>query len=234
MIRKAMILAAGFGKRLNPLTIDLPKPLLKIGKETLLSNTLKFLKSYGIEEVVVNVHYLRDQILNYIKSEKFRINIKIVEEKNNILDTGGGILNALNYFSNEPFLVINPDTVWNLQYLNELKKMEELFFKNEKIKSLLLIVNKNKSFDKSLKGDFSLKKNLISRKKEDNLNYIYTGLQIINPSIFINYQEKVFSINKIWNILLEKNELYGIESDINFHHVSNLEIYKKLLTKIKH
>ena len=229
-----MILAAGFGKRLNPLTIDLPKPLLKIGKETLLSNTLKFLKSYGIEEVVVNVHYLRDQILNYIKSEKFRINIKIVEEKNNILDTGGGILNALNYFSNEPFLVINPDTVWNLQYLNELKKMEELFFKNEKIKSLLLIVNKNKSFDKSLKGDFSLKKNLISRKKEDNLNYIYTGLQIINPSIFINYQEKVFSINKIWNILLEKNELYGIESDINFHHVSNLEIYKKLLTKIKH
>ena len=234
MIRKAMILAAGFGKRLNPLTIDLPKPLLKIGKETLLSNTLKFLKSYGIEEVVVNVHYLRDQILNYIKSEKFRINIKIVEEKNNILDTGGGILNALNYFSNEPFLVINPDTVWNLQYLNELKKMEKLFFKNEKIKSLLLIVNKNKSFDKSLKGDFSLKKNLISRKKEDNLNYIYTGLQIINPSIFINYQEKVFSINKIWNILLEKNELYGIESDINFHHVSNLEIYKKLLTKIKH
>ena len=229
-----MILAAGFGKRLNPLTINLPKPLLKIGKETLLSNTLKFLKSYGIEEVVVNVHYLRDQILNYIKSEKFRINIKIVEEKNNILDTGGGILNALNYFSNEPFLVINPDTVWNLQYLNELKKMEELFFKNEKIKSLLLIVNKNKSFDKSLKGDFSLKKNLISRKKEDNLNYIYTGLQIINPSIFINYQEKVFSINKIWNILLEKNELYGIESDINFHHVSNLEIYKKLLTKIKH
>ena len=229
-----MILAAGFGKRLNPLTINLPKPLLKIGKETLLSNTLKFLKSYGIEEVVVNVHYLRDQILNYIKSEKFRINIKIVEEKNNILDTGGGILNALNYFSNEPFLVINPDTVWNLQYLNELKKMEELFFKNEKIKSLLLVVNKNKSFDKSLKGDFSLKKNLISRKKEDNLNYIYTGLQIINPSIFINYQEKVFSINKIWNILLEKNELYGIESDINFHHVSNLEIYKKLLTKIKH
>lgn len=229
-----MILAAGFGKRLNPLTIDLPKPLLKIGKETLLSNTLNFLESYGAKEVVINVHYLREKILNYIKIKKFRMDIKIVEEKNNILDTGGGILNALNYFSNEPFLVINPDTVWNLQYLNELKKMEKLFFENEKIKSLLLIVNKNKSFDKSLKGDFSLKKNLISRKKEDNLNYIYTGLQIINPSIFINFQEKVFSINKVWNILIENNELHGIESDINFHHVSNLKIYNELLAEIKH
>jgi len=234
MIKKAMILAAGFGKRLNPLTIDLPKPLLKIGKETLLSNTLNFLESYGAKEVVINVHYLREKILNYIKIKKFRMDIKIVEEKNNILDTGGGILNALNYFSNEPFLVINPDTVWNLQYLNELKKMEKLFFENEKIKSLLLIVNKNKSFDKSLKGDFSLKKNLISRKKEDNLNYIYTGLQIINPSIFINFQEKVFSINKVWNILIENNELHGIESDINFHHVSNLKIYNELLAEIKH
>ena len=234
MIKKAMILAAGFGKRLNQLTIDLPKPLLKIGKETLLSNTLNFLESYGAKEVVINVHYLREKILNYIKIKKFRMDIKIVEEKNNILDTGGGILNALNYFSNEPFLVINPDTVWNLQYLNELKKMEKLFFENEKIKSLLLIVNKNKSFDKSLKGDFSLKKNLISRKKEDNLNYIYTGLQIINPSIFINFQEKVFSINKVWNILIENNELHGIESDINFHHVSNLKIYNELLAEIKH
>ena len=199
-----------------------------------LSNTLNFLESYGAKEVVINVHYLREKILNYIKIKKFRMDIKIVEEKNNILDTGGGILNALNYFSNEPFLVINPDTVWNLQYLNELKKMEKLFFENEKIKSLLLIVNKNKSFDKSLKGDFSLKKNLISRKKEDNLNYIYTGLQIINPSIFINFQEKVFSINKVWNILIENNELHGIESDINFHHVSNLKIYNELLAEIKH
>ena len=199
-----------------------------------LSNTLNFLESYGAKEVVINVHYLREKILNYIKIKKFRMDIKIVEEKNNILDTGGGILNALNYFSNEPFLVINPDTVCNLQYLNELKKMEKLFFENEKIKSLLLIVNKNKSFDKSLKGDFSLKKNLISRKKEDNLNYIYTGLQIINPSIFINFQEKVFSINKVWNILIENNELHGIESDINFHHVSNLKIYNELLAEIKH
>ena len=104
MIKKAMILAAGFGKRLNPLTIDLPKPLLKIGKETLLSNTLNFLESYGAKEVVINVHYLREKILNYIKIKKFRMDIKIVEEKNNILDTGGWILNALNYFSNEPFL----------------------------------------------------------------------------------------------------------------------------------
>ena len=78
---KAMILSAGYGKRLHPLTLKSPKPLLKIGKETLLSNTLKFLEIYGIKEVVINVHYLGDQIANYIKKNKFNLNITIIEER---------------------------------------------------------------------------------------------------------------------------------------------------------
>ena len=127
MIKKAMILAAGFGKRLNPLTLDCPKPLLKIGKETLLSNTINFLENYGIKEVVINVHYFSDQIIEYINEKKLNLKITIVNEKEKILDTGGGILNALKYF-NKSFLCINPDTIWNSNYIEELKKLERKNF----------------------------------------------------------------------------------------------------------
>ena len=231
MIKKAMILAAGFGKRIHPLTLKHPKPLLKIGKETLLSNALKFLELFGISEVVINVHYLGEQIVDYINRNQFNLSINVVKEKDKILDTGGGVLNAIQYFSNEPFLIINPDTIWNSHYLKELKLMEKLFFENKKNKCTLLVVNKEKSFDKSFKGDFNLKNNLISRKDTDDLNCIYTGLQIIKPEVFSDLDAEVFSINKIWDMLIETNELHGIESNIEFLHVSTLDIYKSLLEK---
>ena len=228
MIKKAMILAAGFGKRIHPLTRKLPKPLLKIGNTTLLSNALKFLELFGISEVVINVHYLGEQIVDYINKNKFNLIINIVKEKDKILDTGGGVLNAIQYFSKEAFLIINPDTIWNSHYLEELKLMQKIFFENKK-KCLLLVVNREKSFDKSFKGDFNLKNHLINRKDKDNLEYIYTGLQIIKPEAFSGFDVKIFSINKIWDRLIKSDELYGIESNIDFFHVSNLDIYKNLL-----
>ena len=231
MIKKAMILAAGFGKRIHPLTLKSPKPLLKIGNETLLSNTLKFLELFGIKQVVINVHYLGEQIVNYINKNKFNLTISMVKEKDKILDTGGGVLNAIGYFLSDPFLIINPDTIWNSYYLKELKLMEKSFFENKKNKCFLLVVNKEKSFDQSFKGDFNLKNNLINRKHSNNLKYIYTGLQIIKPKVFSDYDMKVFSINKIWDKLIERNELHGMESNIDFFHVSTLNIYKNLLEK---
>jgi MurNAc alpha-1-phosphate uridylyltransferase len=109
--------------------------------------------------------------------------------------------------------------------------MQKIFFENEK-KCLLLVVNKKKSFDKSIKGDFNLKDNLISRKHISGLNYIYTGLQIIKPEVFSNINKKVFSINSIWDKLILSDKLHAIESNINFLHVSTLDIYKSLLKKI--
>ena len=105
MIKKAMILAAGFGKRINPLTLKQPKPLLKIGNETLLSNTLKFLEQFGIKLVVVNVYYLGKQIIDYINKNKFNLTIKIVKEKDKILDTGGAVLNAIKPRYNMEFIL---------------------------------------------------------------------------------------------------------------------------------
>ena len=103
MIKKAMILASGFGKRIHPLTLNCPKPLLKIGNETLLSNTLKFLELSGIKQVIINVHYLGDQIIEYINKKKFDLSINIVQEKEKILDTGGGVLNVIKYFRTNLF-----------------------------------------------------------------------------------------------------------------------------------
>jgi len=228
-MKKAMILAAGFGKRIHPLTLKKPKPLLKIGKETLLSNTLKFLEVCGVNQVVINVHYLSEQIVEYINKNKFNLSITIVKEKEKILDTGGGILNAIEYF-NESFFCINPDTIWNSNYLHEIKNMEKKFLSSKK-KCSILVVNKNKSFDKNLKGDFNLNNDLISRENKNNFKYIYTGLQIIKPEVFVNIKEKIFSINKIWDELIKNNELMGIESNIEFLHASTLDVYKKLHIK---
>ena len=231
MLKKAMILAAGFGKRVHPLTQERPKPLLKIGNETLLSNTIKFLKSYGVKKIVINVHYLSEQIIDYIKKNNFNLDISLLEEKNKILDTGGGILNAIQHFKNEPFLIMNPDTIWNFNYLGEIKLMEKIFFK-KKSKCLLLLVRKDKCFDESLKGDFNLENNLNIKRDKNELKYIYTGAQIIRPNVFDGLSLVPFSINKIWDQLIEKKELLGAESQVNFLHVSTLDIYKKLSKKI--
>ena len=224
-MKKAMILSAGFGKRLSPLTKQCPKPLLKIGNETLLSNTINFLEQFGIKEVTINVHYLGDQIIDYINKKKFNLNIKIVHEKEKILDTGGGILNALDNF-NESFLCINPDTIWNFNYIKEVKKMEKEFFLN-KNKCSMLLVDKLKSFDKNLKGDFNLEsKNILNYKEK---NFIYTGCQIINKKVFSIINKKSFSIVEIWNKLVNENKLYGFESLNDFVHVTDIEIFNKLL-----
>ena len=114
--------------------------------------------------------------------------------------------------------------------MEEAKLMQKVFFENKK-KCLLLVVNKEKSFDRTFKGDFNLKDNLIDRKNKDNLDYIYTGLQIIRPEVFSNLSEKVFSINSTWNNLIKDNQLHGFESNIDFFHVSTLDIYKHLLKK---
>ena len=226
---KAMILAAGFGKRLYPLTKNCPKPLLKIGNETLLSNTINFLTDFGIKKVVINVHYLGDQIIDYLKKNKFNLDISIVNEKEKILNTGGGILNAIHHFK-ENFLCINPDTIWNLNYIDELKKMESNFNSSKK-KCAMLVVDKEKSFDKNFKGDFNLENNLIKKENNKNLKYIYTGMQIIHPDIFSNINEKVFSMNKIWEVLIKKGELMGFESHNDFLHITNIDVYKNLNIK---
>ncbi len=226
-ISTALILCAGFGKRLNPLTLKIPKPLLELNKITMLENSINLIENLGVNKIIINTFYLRDKIKDFIKKKNFKCNIKIIDDGVNILDTGGGILNLINHSDDNDFFVFNPDTLWNNYNLAEIKKMEELYF-SKSLENILLLVNKNLSFDKQLIGDFnlSLKNNLISRNNENQ--FIYTGCQILSRKLFKNLDVQNFSISKIWNILLENKRLYGYESLNKFYHLTNLKTFKKL------
>ena len=225
-INTALILCAGYGKRLNPLTLEKPKPLLIINEITLLENCINLIQFLGIKKVIINTFYLKEKIEDFIKTKKFNLDIKIVKDGKKILNTGGGILNMINSSNESDFLTLNPDTVWDKSYVDVVQNMEKFYFSN-RIKNILLLVNKNLSFDKKLKGDFNLEENKI--KKDYQNCFIYTGCQIINKSLFESYSVNNFSISEVWNELIIKNKLYGYESSEDFYHLTNLEVYQELL-----
>ena len=224
-INTALILCAGFGKRLNPLTLDTPKPLIKLNNITMLETCINLIESLGIQQIALNTFYLKDQINNFINYKKFKSKITIIEDGENILDTGGGINNMMKHTNGNNILIFNPDTIWKKDYSKEIIEMEKIYFAEE-LKNILLLVKKELSFDKSLNGDFNLKDNLII--KDNDRKFIYTGCQIMNKKILSGYNDKNYSITSVWNDLIEKKELYGFESSNEFHHLTDFETFKKL------
>jgi MurNAc alpha-1-phosphate uridylyltransferase len=128
-INTALILCAGFGKRLNPITLKTPKPLLKIKNLTLLEHCITLIKQVGVNKIFINSFYLKEQINKFIEENNFEIEIKVIEDGNTILNTGGGVLNLISKINEDNFLVFNPDTIWNINYLIEIKNMINLYFK---------------------------------------------------------------------------------------------------------
>ena len=225
-INTALILCAGYGKRLNPLTLSVPKPLLKINEITLLENCIELIFSLKIKKIIINTFYLKNKIEEFIATKNFNLDIKLINDGKTILNTGGGILNMMNSSNESNFITFNPDTIWNKNYIKYIKNMEKFYFSNE-VKNILLLVKKNLSFDKKLKGDFNLIENKI--RKDDQNNLIYTGCQIINKDVFKLHTINNFSISEIWNELIHKNELYGYESAENFCHLTSLAVYNEIL-----
>tara|TARA_S200000501_G_scaffold271783_1_gene255521 strand:+ start:2619 stop:3308 length:690 start_codon:yes stop_codon:yes gene_type:complete len=224
-IKTALILCAGLGKRLAPLTSKTPKPLLMLNDITILESCINTVIKLGINKIFLNTFHLGEKVSNFIKNQSFPVDIQLIKDGDEILNTGGGILNMINHSDDKDFLVFNPDTLWNESYVDEINDMQNLYFKNQ-LTNILMVTNKQLSFDQNLKGDFELKKNLL--KKENNKNFIYIGCQILKKDLFKNYKVKSFSISEIWKELLKKNELNGFESLIKFYHLTNLEIFKKL------
>jgi MurNAc alpha-1-phosphate uridylyltransferase len=224
-VKTALILCAGFGKRLNPLTLDTPKPLIKLKNVTVLETCINLIEGLGINKIIINTFYLKNQISDFLKKKNFKAKITIIEDGKDILDTGGGIKNMLNHTIENDFLIFNPDTIWKKNYSDEIIEMEKLYF-SKKIKNILLLANKELSFDKNLNGDFNIKNNQIF--KNDNKDFIYTGCQILNKNLLANYKVESFSIVNLWNRLIKKKELYGFESKNNFYHLTDLKTFKKL------
>ena len=224
-INTALILCAGFGKRLNPITLNIPKPLLEIKNVSMLERCINLIEKLGIKKILINTFYLKDQFSVFLNSKNFNIDIKIIEDGEHILDTGGGIQNMIKDSNEKDFIIFNPDTVWSNNYKDEILKMENMYFA-EKLENILLLVNKKFSFDKKLKGDFNLKNNLINKEAEKE--FIYIGCQIINKKLFIKEKIENYSILEIWNNLLDQKKLFGYESQKDFYHLTDLDIFKKL------
>ena len=224
-INTALILCAGFGKRLNPITLNTPKPLLEIKDVSMLERCINLIEKLGIQKILINTFYLKDQFSVFLNSKNFNIDIKIIEDGEHILDTGGGIQNMIKDSNEKDFIIFNPDTIWSNDYKDEILKMEKMYF-SEKLENILLLVNKKFSFDKKLKGDFNLKNNLINKEAQKEL--IYIGCQIINKKLFVRNKIENYSILEIWNKLLDQKKLYGFESQQDFYHLTDLDIFKKL------
>ena len=224
-INTALILCAGFGKRLNPLTLEIPKPLLKLKNVTMLETCVNTIIKLGINKIFINTFYLGKQISAFIKEKNFSADIQVLDDGKEILNTGGGILNLMQQSIDSDYLVFNPDTFWSEKYIDEIYKMQNFYF-SKKLDNILLTANKVLSFDKNLKGDFELKNNLL--KKSINKNFIYIGCQILSRDLFKDYKIKNFPISKIWENLLKIDRLNGFESLNKFYHLTNLETFRKL------
>ena len=224
-INTALILCAGFGKRLNPLTRTTPKPLLKLKDTTMLERCINLIIELGIKKILLNTFHLEKQIVEFVQNNKFPIDIQIIKDGQKILNTGGGILNMIENSKDNDFMIFNPDTLWNKDYILEIKKMKDFYFSNN-LSNILLLVEKKKSFDSNLKGDFNLIDNKL--KKDGDEDFIFIGCQILSKNLFKKCKICNFSISEIWNELLIKNELNGFESINKFYHLTNLETFKKL------
>ena len=223
-VKHAMILAAGLGTRMRPLTLKTPKPLIKIGNKNLLERSINLLEAHGVEQITINVHHLADQIEKFISNLQSKVQITISNEKDLLLDTGGGVKEATKIFNKKPFFILNPDTLWVNNYLREMKSLEKIYFEGKK--HCLLLVDKKLSLDTSFKGDFNLDNNVIS--KDIKNRFIFTGLQLIDRNCLNFIDKKIFSMNEVWNKLINENKLFGFESSQKFYHLNTEEMYKKI------
>jgi len=196
---KAMILAAGRGSRMGNLTINVPKPLTKVGQSTLIEHNILRLKKAGIVDICINISYLGNQIKEYLKNGKnLGVNITYRDEKEDMLGTGGGILNALDFLGEDPFWLVNADLYSDYNIPSNLK------LKPGFLAHLILVPNPEHNED----GDFFLNNNNIVYVGDDKKPFTYSGISLLSPKLFNDIEKKKFPLEP----LLEENAGVGFVS----------------------
>ena len=217
----AMILAAGFGKRMLYLTSKIPKPLIEINSVSLLKNAIDFLFKIGCKKIVINTHYKHKLISDFININYKSFNI-VTSYENIILDTAGGVKNAISLFNDENILVTNSDIYWKKENEEDVIGLINDF--NSKEECRLLLVEKEKAHGLINKvGDFSLKNNIIKRWKIGDKILYYSGIQIISLNIFQDFSSNKFSFNAVWDNQIKKNSLYGNMMSSHWYHVGETQ-----------
>lgn len=216
MIKNAMILAAGLGTRMRPLTDTLPKPLIMVGGKSMLERAFEHLKAAKVSRIVVNTHYLTPLLVDWVKAFYPQT---LMSHEETLLETGGGIKKALPLLGNAPFFVLNGDSIWTgtTSLLCMGKKWDE-----EKMDTLLLLIPREKAHGYEGRGDFhmDLQGRLCRPQKGEFAPYVYIGVQLLNPQLFQNSPDGAFSINLLWDRILKKGRLYGYVHEGEWFHMS--------------
>lgn len=216
----AMILAAGLGLRMRPLTDNKPKPLIKIAGKEMLSHTLDGIASSGIKNTVINMHFCADQIEEFVKERKdWRPKITLSDEKEKLLDSGGGIKHALSLLGDHPFYILNSDMIWTECGLPALSKLATMWTDDMDI--LMLLVSRERAYGHDGPGDFHMDETgrLWFRGDDPESDYYYGGMLIIKPECFDGIEEDIFSLRKLFRIAADKKRLFGLVHEGEWYHV---------------
>jgi N-acetyl-alpha-D-muramate 1-phosphate uridylyltransferase len=226
-ITRAMIMAAGLGTRMRPLTADRPKPLVQVRGRALIDHAIDRLVQAGITRIVVNVHYRADMLIEHLKSRR-NVELQISEESDVLLGTGGGIVKALPYFEGQPFFVHNSDSIWVEGIGHALSRMQALWNPDE-MDALLLLASMVSALGFEGTGDFYLDpEGHVSRVPEQRVSpFAYPGVQIVHPRIFANPPKGAFSMNVLWDRAIEQQRLFGMRLDGVWMHVGTAEAVKE-------
>ena len=220
---KAMVLAAGLGLRMRPLTDTMPKPLVPVAGRPLLDHVLDRLAAAGVTEAVVNVHYLPDQIIDHVATRP-QPHVTISDERDEVLGTGGGVVKALPLLGAEPFFHVNSDTMWIEGVQSNLTRLADAF-DPEKMDILLLMAPTTTSIGYAGRGDYAMLPDGALRKRKEHqvVPFVYAGAAILSPALFADAPAGEFSLTKMFDRANEQERLFGLRLDGVWMHVGTPE-----------
>jgi MurNAc alpha-1-phosphate uridylyltransferase len=218
---KAMVLAAGLGLRMRPLTERMPKPLVQVAGRALLDHVLDKLGNAGVSEAIVNVHYFPEQIIEHVAHRK-KPRVIISDERDQVLGTGGGIVKALPLLGEAPFFLVNADTLWIDGVRSNLARLAETF-DPLRMDILLLMAPTASSIGYEGSGDYAMLPDGALRKRKEHqvVPFVYAGAAILSPSIFASAPRREFPLTKMFDAANEQERLFGLRLDGMWMHVGN-------------
>jgi len=220
---KAMVLAAGLGVRMRPLTDRMPKPLLRVAGRALLDHVLDKLADAGVNDAVVNVHYLPDQIIDHVAARD-RPRVIISDERDHVLGTGGGVVKALPLLGHLPFFHVNSDTMWIDGVRSNLARLAEAF-DPARMDILMLMAPTTSSIGYGGSGDYAMLPDGALRKRREHqvVPFVYAGAAIMSPSLFGDAPASEFSLTRMFDRANERERLFGLRLDGVWMHVGTPE-----------
>ncbi len=218
-----MVLAAGLGTRMRPLTDFVPKPLVRVKGRALIDHTLDRIGDAGIGRAVVNIHYMADKISSHVAAREFP-QVILSDERDALLDTGGGVVRALPKLGSGPFLIHNSDSTWLEGVGTNLARLCDAW-DGERMDFLLLVALASSSVGYDGRGDFNMAPDglLVRRREREMSPFAFTGVSIAHPRAFKNAPGGAFSLNKLWDRAIEQKRLYGVRLDGIWMHIGTPE-----------